>query len=66
MTKKMQSDNTEFNAEAIKRRHAYLVATKTYYTGVMVVLEGIKQLKRQLKIAEEKREILNKEGLSFK
>ena len=45
-----------------KTNQSKLVATEPYYTGVVSALEGIKQLKRQLKIAEEEREILNKEG----
>lgn len=45
-----------------KTNQGKLVATESYYTGVVAALEGIKQLKRQLKIAEEAREILNKEG----
>ena len=45
-----------------KTNQGKLVATEPYYTGVVAALEGIKQLKRQLKIAEEEREILNKEG----
>jgi len=44
-----------------KTNRSNIVATESYYTGVVVALEGIKQLKRQLKIAEEEQEILNKE-----
>lgn len=43
-----------------KTNQSKLVATEPYYTGVVSALEGIKQLKRQLKIAEEEREILKK------
>lgn len=43
-----------------KTNQGKLVATESYYTGVVAALEGIKQLKRQLKIAEEEREILKK------
>lgn len=47
------------NSKQKRSKEGMLVVTATYYTGVMAVLEGIKPLKRQLKIAEEKREILN-------
>ena len=36
-----------------KTNQGKLVVTEPYYTGVMAVLEGIKQIKRQLKTAEK-------------
>jgi transposase len=39
-----------------------LVGTEQYDPDLMTALQEIKQLKRQLKVAEEEREILNEEG----
>ena len=38
------------------------VGTEQYDPELMAAIQEIKQLKRQLKVAEEEREILNKEG----
>ena len=38
------------------------VGTEQYDPDLMMALQEIKQLKRQLKVAEEEREILNEEG----
>ena len=45
-----------------KANQGKLVGTKQYDPELMSALEEVKRLKRQLKIAEEEREILNEEG----
>ena len=45
-----------------KANQGKLVGTKQYDPDLMSALQEIKQLKRQLKVAEEEREILNEEG----
>jgi len=45
-----------------KTNQGKLVGTEQYDPELMTALEEIKQLKRQLKTAEEEREILNEEG----
>ena len=45
-----------------KANQGKLVGTKQYDPELMSALEEVKRLKRQLKVAEEEREILNEEG----
>ena len=45
-----------------KAHQGKLVGTKQYDPELMSALEEVKRLKRQLKVAEEEREILNEEG----
>lgn len=45
-----------------KANQGKLVDTKQYYSELMVIIKENKRLKRDLKIAEEEREILSKEG----
>ena len=45
-----------------KANQGKLVGTAQYDPDLMTALQKIKQLKRQLKVAEEEREILNEEG----
>ena len=45
-----------------KANQGKLIGTEQYDPDLMSALQEIKQLKRQLKVAEEEREILNEEG----
>ena len=45
-----------------KATQGKLEGTEQYDTQLMAVMEENKRLKRQLKVAEEEREILNEEG----
>ncbi len=45
-----------------KANQGKLVGTEQYDPYFMSALEEVKRLKRQLKVAEEEREILNEEG----
>ena len=45
-----------------KANQGKLVGTEQYDPELMAATQEIKQLKRQLKVAEEEREILNEEG----
>lgn len=45
-----------------KANQGKLIGTEQYDPDLMTVLQEIKQLKRQLKVAEEEREILNEKG----
>lgn len=45
-----------------KANQGKLAGTTQYDPDLMTALQEIKQLKRQLKVAEEEREILNEEG----
>ena len=45
-----------------KANQGKLKGTEQYDPDLMTALQEIKQLKRQLKVAEEEREILNEEG----
>ena len=45
-----------------KANQGKLEGTEQYDPDLMSALQEIKQLKRQLKVAEEEREILNEEG----
>ena len=45
-----------------KANQGKLLATEQYDLELMAAMQEIKQLKRQLKVAEEEREILNEEG----
>ena len=45
-----------------KANQGKLVGTKQYDPELMSALEEVRRLKRQLKVAEEEREILNEEG----
>ena len=45
-----------------KANQGKLVGTEQYDPELMAAIQYIKQLKRQLKVAEEEREILNEEG----
>lgn len=45
-----------------KANQGKLVGAKQYDPELMSALEEVKRLKRQLKVAEEEREILNEEG----
>ena len=45
-----------------KANQGKLLGTEQYDPELMAAIQEIKQLKRQLKVAEEGREILNKEG----
>ena len=45
-----------------KANQGKLAGTAQYDPDLMTALQEIKQLKRQLKVAEEEREILNEEG----
>ena len=57
MTKKVRTYSDEFKANQGK-----LIGTEQYDPELMAAIQEIKQLKRQLKVAEEEREILNEEG----
>ena len=94
MTKKIQSYNLEFKAEAVKKiadnngnlsatarqlgiamqtlsnwqnksNEGKLVGTKQYDPKLMAILEENKRLKRELKVAEEERDILKKATAYF-
>ena len=45
-----------------KANQGKLLGTEQYDPELMAAIQEIKQLKRQLKVAEEEREILNEEG----
>ena len=45
-----------------KANEGKLIGTKQYDPDLIAVIEENKRLKRQLKVAEEEREILNEEG----
>ena len=45
-----------------KANQGKLISTQQYEPDLMAAIQEIKQLKRQLKVAEEEREILNEEG----
>ena len=45
-----------------KANKGKLIGTKEYDPELMAAIQEIKQLKRQLKVAEEERETLNEEG----
>ncbi len=45
-----------------KANQGKLIGTEQYDLELMAAIEEIKQLKRQLKVAEEEQEILNEEG----
>ena len=45
-----------------KANQGKLLATEQYDPELMAAIQEIKQLKRQLKVVEEEREILNEEG----
>ena len=45
-----------------KANQSKLISTQQYEPDLMAAIQEIKQLKRQLKVAEEEREILNEEG----
>ena len=45
-----------------KANQGKLIGTEQYDPELMAAIQEIKQLKRQLKVAEEEREILNEEG----
>ena len=45
-----------------KANQGKLIGTERYNPDLISALEEIKQLKRQLKVAKEEREILNEEG----
>ena len=45
-----------------KANQGKLAGTEQYDPNLMAAIQEIKQLKRQLKVAEEERETLNEEG----
>ena len=45
-----------------KANQGKLLATEQYDPELMAAIQEVKQLKRQLKVVEEEREILNEEG----
>jgi transposase len=45
-----------------KANQGKLLGTEQYTPELIAAIQEIKQLKRQLKVAEEEREILNEEG----
>ncbi len=60
MTKKIRTYSAEF-----KSNQGYLEGTEQYDPQLMAVMEENKRLKRQLKVAEEEREILKKATAYF-
>ena len=75
MTKKVRTYSDEFKAEAVKKisdnngnisatakQLGISMQTLSNWHNLMSALQEIKQLKRQLKVAKEEREILNEEG----